>query len=712
VPCHRNNRHIHVLSIVAVVVLAMVGAVAGMVAGGSVRQNDRILLKQEAGQVAIVLGSYVGQIGPAYSSLSTLIGERGPTSPGIAQAVTGIAKATGASVAVLQQSGPGHVAVVVSAGQTHAVADFDHNADVAAAIAGGKTTFVAVGRGGGKQWLAQVISGSPLPAGYAVYDETPITPYLPLSSIPGIPFAGVDVAIYYGAESSTHLVMATTRHLPLSGERAVTNVGSTDSLSAAATLNARPGSASSPHQLLVVMHATRHLSGSLSSFLPWILFGSGLLCALLVGIALEILFRRRDDALALVDSLQAKNAELDLAYQRQAEAEASLHQAQRMESVGQLAGGIAHDFNNLIHVILSYTGFLADSLEPGSRQRDDLAEIQRAARRAADLTRQLLAFSRRDTVEPSVVDLNHLVLQAEPLLRHGLGEDVALTCRVDPTPCTIRADAGQMDQVLMNLALNARDAMPLGGSVTISVRVTKFDGGKPGTDDTDGLCVRLEVTDNGTGMTPEVAARAFDPFFTTKDTSRGTGLGLSTVYGIVARWEGQASISTAPGVGTTVSLVFPLCPEEAQQPEEPRGAGVSPNGTETVLLVEDEGGVRRSTTRVLENAGYRVIPAEDASIAQEVFDVQAIDVLLTDVVMPGGISGPELADRLRLRKPELPVIFVSGYSPETMVERGVLPPMTALIEKPFTAELLLTTLRQFLPGHVRVPELTHAEVTP
>jgi nitrogen-specific signal transduction histidine kinase/ActR/RegA family two-component response regulator len=392
----------------------------------------------------------------------------------------------------------------------------------------------------------------------------------------------------------------------------------------------------------------------------------------------------------LVEELEVTNTDLDAALARQAEAEQSLRQAQRMEAVGQLAGGIAHDFNNLLHVIISYAGFLSESIDPESEMQQDVGEVQRAAHRAAELTRQLLVFSRQGATNAVALDLNKMVLDAERLMRHTLGEDVSLECRVAEEPCCVLGDAGEMEQMLMNLAINARDAMKKGGDLSITVDTVElgvFEAEEAGL--APGRFARIEVEDNGEGMAPEVAAKVFEPFFTTKETGRGTGLGLSMVYGIAKRWGGDASVSSRVGMGTTFTLLFPLS-SDAPESGITEAAGSHPDGGhQVVLLAEDEEGVRRSTARILEAAGYRVLQAENGVEASRVFDSESIDILVTDVVMPGGISGKDLADRLRLGKTDLPVVFISGYSADTITERGVLPPSTALVKKPFLpAELL------------------------
>ena len=305
-------------------------------------------------------------------------------------------------------------------------------------------------------------------------------------------------------------------------------------------------------------------AGFLADDLRWISLVAGLVATLLIAGAFDLAVRRRDDALQLMEELETKNAQLDEALSRQAQAEESRRQAQRMEAVGQLAGGIAHDFNNLLQAILTYSEFLADAIEPNSDLQLDVAEVQKAARRAAGLTRQLLVFSRQHVTRPAIVDLNAAVRNAEHLLRSKLGEDIRFRCHTPEDPCLVLADNGELELILTNLAINARDAMPYGGEITLTVDRVELDTANGyGTGLRPGSFARIGVQDSGDGMTPEVAAKAFEPFFTTKETGRGAGLGLSMVYGIASRSGGGASISSTGGTGTTITVLFPLSTDEA-----------------------------------------------------------------------------------------------------------------------------------------------------
>ncbi|HEX5928119.1 MAG TPA: PAS domain S-box protein [Solirubrobacterales bacterium] len=376
-----------------------------------------------------------------------------------------------------------------------------------------------------------------------------------------------------------------------------------------------------------------------------------------------------------------------------------LDQSRRLESVGQLAGGIAHDFNNILGVILNYAEFVRDELPPDSKATDDVEEIRRAAERAAALTRQLLIFSRREVVQPELLDLRKVVSDLENLLHRALGERVELKTRFDDDVAAVEADPGQIEQVLVNLAVNARDAMPDGGRLLIEVENAELDEEytymHPATE--AGPYVRLKVSDTGVGMDADTAERAFEPFFTTKGKGEGTGLGLATVYGIVTGAGGRVDIYSEPGMGTTFKVHLPASPAapsagEDRVEERPAGRG------EVVLVVEDEADVRRMAERILGKGGYSVIGTAGGEEALEVcrHADQAIDLLLTDVIMPG-MLGTELVEQVKAIRPELGVVFMSGYShdvlaPQALAEQGG----AAFIEKPFNSGELLQTVRGLL----------------
>jgi PAS domain S-box-containing protein len=379
--------------------------------------------------------------------------------------------------------------------------------------------------------------------------------------------------------------------------------------------------------------------------------------------------------------------------------EEQLRQAQKMEAVGQLAGGVAHDFNNLLTVISGY-GRIARQrvgVGPGS---DELVEIAHATDRAAQLTQQLLAFSRRQVLEPTVLDLGEVARTLTPMLGRLIGEDVQMAMLAEENLPSVLADRGQMSQIIVNLAVNARDAMPTGGTLTIETRAVDVGPGSTpdGQPVEPGRYVCMTVSDTGVGMEPEVLERAFEPFFTTKEAGEGTGLGLSTVHGIVTQSGGYLTVKSVPGLGTSFTILLPPveAPAEAPAPVEPR-APEAIAGTETVLLCEDEDAVRRLTERALRSGGYEVLVAARPSEALEIEAThpRPIHVLVTDVIMPE-MSGPELAERLRVKRPELRTLFVSGYAAETLQRRGGLPAGSAFLAKPFEPEVLLGGLRDLL----------------
>jgi PAS domain S-box-containing protein len=381
--------------------------------------------------------------------------------------------------------------------------------------------------------------------------------------------------------------------------------------------------------------------------------------------------------------------------------EDQLRLAQKMEAVGQLAGGIAHDFNNLLTAILGSTELLLASIEHADPRRDDVQEIGRAAHRASALVRQLLAFSRKQVMQPRVVNLNAIVREMGGMLRRLVGERITLRLDLDSALGDVTADPGQLEQVIANLGVNARDAMPDGGTLTIATsNVSRI--GMPGAAD-DGLppggpLVVLTVKDTGTGMDEHVLAHLFEPFFTTKELGRGTGLGLATVYGIVRQTGGQIQVTSRPGDGSTFSVYLPRV--ESAGRAGTAGAGPlepAPGGTETVLVVEDEDAVRHLVCRVLRAKGYRVLEAAHAEAALIVAGStqERIDLLISDIVMPG-MGGTALAAELLAMRPELRVLFITGYAPEAVERQGELTDTSGLLEKPFSADQLARRVREVL----------------
>jgi CheY-like chemotaxis protein len=373
-----------------------------------------------------------------------------------------------------------------------------------------------------------------------------------------------------------------------------------------------------------------------------------------------------------------------------------------MEAIGRLAGGVAHDFNNVITVVSGYGHMLLEGVQDDPALREAAEEVLRSADRAAGLASQLLAFSRRQIIQPRVLDLNSLVANMERMLGRVIGEDIELKTVLRAEVGKVRADPGQLEQVVMNLAVNARDAMPHGGKLTIETANTMLDDTYMGTHSgvRPGPYAMLAVSDNGTGMDPETRAHLFEPFYTTKEKGKGTGLGLSTVYGIVKQHGGDIWVYSERGRGTTFKIYLPMVGERVEGPEK---AAPPParHGTEQILLVEDEDGVRRLVREILEQRGYKVIEASSGEQALEVLerDHQNLGLLLTDVVMPK-MSGRDLAEAAALLSPDLRVLFLSGYTDQVVVDHGVVVGADFL-QKPFTPETLAHKVREVLDRPVR-----------
>jgi nitrogen-specific signal transduction histidine kinase/CheY-like chemotaxis protein len=387
-------------------------------------------------------------------------------------------------------------------------------------------------------------------------------------------------------------------------------------------------------------------------------------------------------------------------------------QAQRLESLGQLAGGVAHDFNNLLAVILNYVSFVSEDVAAAAgpdaarhleSASADLGEIKKAAERAAGLTHQLLVFARRDVIRPKVLDLDAVIAAVEELLRRTLGEHVELVTSLAGGLWPVLADPGQLEQVLVNLAVNARDAMPAGGTLTIDTGniIVDADTIAGGSRARKGRNVRLRVSDTGAGMLADVAQHVFEPFFTTKPDGGGTGLGLATVYGILTQADGDIRIYSEPGHGTTFIITLPATAEAAAPIAEPMPYQRAPKG-ETVLVVEDEEALREVTRRIFSRNGYQVITAANGPEALGIATGHPgeIHLLVTDVVMPH-MLGKEVAEKMRLIKPEIEVIFMSGYARPVLASQGRLDPGVALVGKPFSEADLLAIAGQVLNGHFK-----------
>jgi signal transduction histidine kinase/CheY-like chemotaxis protein len=459
----------------------------------------------------------------------------------------------------------------------------------------------------------------------------------------------------------------------------------------------------------LVIDSDEDLGGSLISRWPMMVVALGVVVGIGLTSAIELSLRRRDDTLRQVRHLAAANADLDRALverqraeQATAAVEAELRQMQRLEVVGQLAGGVAHDFNNLLAVILSYTDLLERQLPADATSvQADLAEIREAARRGADLTRRLLQFSRQEPHEVTAVDVGGVIRDLSRLLERTIGEDITLRLATTEEPSICEIDVGAFEQALLNLVINARDALDGGGNITIETGREELDDEEASLRGlTPGAYVRLAVADDGSGMDPEVVRRAFDPFFTTKERGQGTGLGLATVYGTVKGADGHISIESVPGEGTHVTVLLP------QSSASPTAAAKGRKGTETqpgmarVLLVEDERAVRSAQRRMLEDAGYEVVEAADGNAAIEAFAAGGVDLLITDLVMPGGVSGADVAASLRAEHADLPALFVTGYGGDLLAQRGIEleDPTSSVLSKPFSEHELLSAVHDALAG--------------
>jgi PAS domain S-box-containing protein len=418
-----------------------------------------------------------------------------------------------------------------------------------------------------------------------------------------------------------------------------------------------------------------------------------------------LVFRDASAEREYADRLRGLNEELERRVEERTSAlqktEAQLLQSQKMEAIGRLAGGIAHDFNNLLSVIISFSEMLMEDAERDHLPQNvtsDLDEIKKAGLRAADLTRQLLAFSRQQVLAPKLIDLNDIVAGMEKLLRRVIGADITLRVVRSSDGVLIKVDPGQIEQVIMNLVVNARDAMPRGGKLTLEVSRVQLDAefASAHRGIAAGDYVQLAVTDTGSGMTKEVQAQIFEPFFTTKEKGKGTGLGLSTVFGIIQQSGGTVWVYSEPGHGTTFKIYMPVAKDTAAETAAPAPVA-RPRGSETILLVEDEPGVRAIARGILSRAGYKVLEAADGAAALRLFEStkEPIHLVLTDVVMPG-MSGRELVEELAKRKPELKVLYMSGYTDDTVVHHGVLDRGIAFLQKPIMPDALGKKVREVL----------------
>jgi len=427
----------------------------------------------------------------------------------------------------------------------------------------------------------------------------------------------------------------------------------------------------------------------------------------LLGVAQRTLAKANADLAAQAAMLEVANETLRHQIEEREKAEAALRQTQKIEAIGQLTGGVAHDFNNILQVVLGGLDLLRRrgakwALADGPRAdfQRYLGEISAAAQRGAELTRQLLAFARRQPLEPKETDINALVEGMSGLMRRALGEQIAIETTLAAELWHTRCDANQLENALLNLAVNARDAMPGGGVLAIETANTELDGdyARRNADVAAGSYVMIAVTDTGVGMTPEVLSHVFEPFFTTKEIGRGTGLGLSQVYGFLKQSGGHVTLSSEPGRGTTVRLYLPRSTGPAhtprQIPEAPPQPGIA---GETILAVEDDDSVLGLAVAALGDLGYRVLQARDGVEAMRLLAAEpGIDLLFTDVGLPGGLDGRQLADRARAARPGLKVLFTSGYARDVIVHDGRLDEGVILIGKPFTTEALAAKIREVL----------------
>jgi signal transduction histidine kinase/ActR/RegA family two-component response regulator len=373
-----------------------------------------------------------------------------------------------------------------------------------------------------------------------------------------------------------------------------------------------------------------------------------------------------------------------------------LRQAQKMEAIGQLAGGVAHDMNNMLMVISSYITLIEEKLNPSETASRYLREVHKAANKGASFTSQLLAFSRKQVLMPQVVNLNDFISEQISILQRLIGEDIELTFEPCSGSPSIKFDSGQLAQVLMNLAANARDAMPMGGTLRVQTREVELGADRlPVAVNKPGAYVCLTVTDTGIGMTEQVRARIFEPFFTTKGRANGTGLGLATVYGIVQQSESSIDVVSAPGKGTTFNIYIPAC-EAAVQKRQEEIDSADLSGDETILLVEDESGIRVAAAEYLEGLGYKVLTAQDGMEAMRIArERTSIDLLISDVIMPR-MSGQELVSRFRALYPHASVLLISGYTDDLLKNHAVVAAGMGFLQKPFSLKHLAERVRALL----------------
>ncbi|MEA2589117.1 MAG: two-component system, cell cycle sensor histidine kinase and response regulator CckA [Actinomycetota bacterium] len=712
VETRRPRRH-HSRRLTALVLAAglSTSVVLSVLTAAVVRRSQQSLLVNQSSVAASAIGALIGQIRSSLDAvvMVAVVSNGDPAAIQRATAALPAVSAYPSLVVLAQQSGhwvPAAVVRPASVALTGATAPFAP----ALQSVPDKGIHVLGFAGTGPTRRIAVADRPPGVTGYEVYIEVPLAAAAPASgtSTHGQPMNDLSLALYlHDSEQPANLVFASSTRLPLEGTRAVVHVSEEGTADTTAQLSTRPGDTTGPPDaLLMVFSPKEPLGGALAADLAWIGLASGIVASCAAAAGFASLLRSRNHSLDLVNEMQASNemrddalAERAKAEQQRGHLEAQLRQAQRMEVVGQLAGGIAHDFNNLLAVILNFGHFVLKALHDHPAEAD-VKDMLRAAQQAADLTRQLLVFSRKDVVHPEAVDINAVVEGTVRLLGRTLGEHIELRLDLDPTLPAVEADVGGLEQILMNLAVNARDSIAESGRLTISTSVAEIDASYTDAHvgSTPGSHVLLEVSDTGCGMSSEVTLQIFEPFFTTKPSGVGTGMGLATVYGIVSRWGGHISVYSEVDIGTVFKIWLPVVARPAAE-RQPLPVRLTENGdNRTVLLVEDEPGVRRAAKRILESAGYRVVEAANAAEALAAFGNGVPDVVVSDVIMPGGLSGKALAEQFRSVAPHIPVLFMSGYTADIITARGVLDPNVLLIEKPFTAEVLLDGVRRALRG--------------
>ena len=407
------------------------------------------------------------------------------------------------------------------------------------------------------------------------------------------------------------------------------------------------------------------------------------------------------DTLVVISAIAAAAIDQSKAFEALRVKDVQLQQAQKMEAVGRLAGGVAHDFNNLLTVIRGYTELIVRTVDQNPSVRAHAEEVLKAANRASSLTSQLLTFSRKQVLNLRIVNLNEVVANVEKLLGRLIGEDVQLVTKLGPNLASVKADPAQLEQVLMNLAVNARDAMPKGGTLTIETANAELDEAftRQHLDFHPGHYSVLSVTDTGCGMNKDTISKLFDPFFTTKKPGKGTGLGLSIVHGIVKQSQGHILVSSTPGVGTTFTIYLPRVEESAEAPSSPTSMPTAATGSETVLVVEDEAQVRALECGLLKASGYTVLAAGDGEEAMRMLGEYSgtIHLLLTDIIMPH-MNGRELARQVVMSRPSTKVLYVSGYPDDTLIDAGLARSKEPFLQKPFAWDALLRTVRNVLDG--------------